>query len=102
MHIARHSFCVHTFEVRATQEVDQAMIVRNVTPLEAIEMTLEDYGPISADIGVALDGPMTHRGVVFYQSEATGVMAGLWEIDAGGSAPPSTAAVRPSTSSRAG
>ena len=59
------------------------MTVRNVTPDEAREMTLDDYGPISASIGVALDGPMSHRGVVFYSSEATGVMAGLWEIDAG-------------------
>ena len=59
------------------------MTVRNVTPAEAVEMTLEEYGPISADIGVALDGPMSHRGVVFYQSEGSGVVAGLWEIDAG-------------------
>ncbi len=26
---------------------------------------------------------MSHRGVVFYQNDATGVMAGLWEIDSG-------------------
>lgn len=59
------------------------MTVRNVTPGEAVEMALDEYGPISESIGVALDGPMSHRGVVFYAAEATGVTAGLWEIDAG-------------------
>jgi len=59
------------------------MTIRSIGLTEASQLSLEDYGPISADIGVALDGPMSHRGVVFYQSESTGVMAGLWEIDAG-------------------
>ena len=59
------------------------MTVRSVSPAEAADMTLEEYGSISADIGVALDGPMSHRGVVFNQSDAAGVMAGLWEVDAG-------------------
>ena len=59
------------------------MNVRSVSPDDAVEITLEDYGPISVEIGVALDGPMSHRGVVFYQSDVSGVIAGLWEIDAG-------------------
>lgn len=59
------------------------MTVRSVSPAEAVEMTLDEYGPIPESIGVALDGPMSHRGVVFYEDEAAGVTAGLWEIDAG-------------------
>ena len=59
------------------------MTIRSIGINEASGLTLEEYGPISAEIGVALDGPMSHRGVVFYQNDATGVMAGLCEIDAG-------------------
>lgn len=46
-------------------------------------MTLDEYGPISASIGVALDGPMRHRGKVFWQSTDGKVTCGLWEVDAG-------------------
>lgn len=46
-------------------------------------MTLDEYGPISASIGVALDGPMSHRGTVFFASSDESVHCGLWEVDAG-------------------
>ena len=46
-------------------------------------MRLDEYGPISESIGVALDGPMSHRGKVFWQSEDGKVSCGLWEVDAG-------------------
>ena len=46
-------------------------------------MTLEEYGPISASIGTALDGPMSHRGAIFFASADESVHCGLWEVDAG-------------------
>ena len=49
----------------------------------ATDMALDEYGPISASIGTALDGPMSHRGKVFWQSDDSKVACGLWEVDAG-------------------
>jgi uncharacterized cupin superfamily protein len=49
----------------------------------APDMPLDEYGPISESIGIALDGPMSHRGRVFWQSENGKVACGLWEVDAG-------------------
>lgn len=49
----------------------------------APDMTLDDYGPISESIGTALDGPMRHRGKVFWRSDDGKVTCGLWEVDAG-------------------
>ena len=46
-------------------------------------MDLDEYGPISASIGVALDGPMSHRGKVFWSKADESVFVGLWEVDAG-------------------
>ena len=49
----------------------------------APDMVLDEYGPITASIGVALDGPMNHRGKVFWASDEGKVACGLWEVDAG-------------------
>ena len=49
----------------------------------APEMVLNEYGPISEEIGVALDSPMSHRGKVFWESRDGKVTCGLWEVDAG-------------------
>ena len=49
----------------------------------ATDMALDEYGPISASIGVALDGPMTHRGKVFFANADGSVTCGLWGVDAG-------------------
>jgi uncharacterized cupin superfamily protein len=46
-------------------------------------MPLDEYGPISASIGTALDGPMNHRGTIFFASSDESVHCGLWEVDAG-------------------
>ncbi len=49
----------------------------------APDMVLDEYGPINEHIGVALDGPMSHRGKVFWSREDDSVTCGLWEVDAG-------------------
>ena len=49
----------------------------------APDMELDEYGPISEAIGVALDGPMTHRGKVFWSKDDGTVTCGLWGVDAG-------------------
>lgn len=49
----------------------------------AYDMELDEYGPISASIGVALDGPMNHRGKVFWSKADGSVTCGLWEVDSG-------------------
>ena len=49
----------------------------------APDMELDEYGPISPAIGIALDGPMTHRGKVFWSKADDSVTCGLWEVDAG-------------------
>jgi uncharacterized protein len=49
----------------------------------AYDMELDEYGPISPSIGVALDGPMSHRGKVFWSKADGSVNCGLWEVDAG-------------------
>ena len=49
----------------------------------APDMVLDEYGPISEGVGVALDGPMNHRGKVFWSREDGSVTCGLWEVDAG-------------------
>jgi uncharacterized cupin superfamily protein len=49
----------------------------------AHDMELDEYGPIGASIGVPLDGPMTHRGKVFWSRADSSVTCGLWEVDAG-------------------
>jgi uncharacterized cupin superfamily protein len=46
-------------------------------------MELDEYGPISASIGIALDGPMNHRGKTFWSRADGSVRCGLWEVDAG-------------------
>jgi uncharacterized cupin superfamily protein len=47
------------------------------------DMELDEYGPIGPSIGVALDGPMRHRGKVFWSKADGSVTCGLWEVDAG-------------------
>ena len=47
------------------------------------DMKLDEYGPISETIGIALDGPMNHRGKVFWAKADGSVSCGLWEVDAG-------------------
>ena len=49
----------------------------------APDMELDEYGPISSSIGVALDGPMTHRGKIFWSKADGSVTCGLWGVDAG-------------------
>ena len=49
----------------------------------AYDMELDEYGPIGESIGVALDGPMSHRGKVFWSKADGSVTCGLWEVDAG-------------------
>jgi uncharacterized cupin superfamily protein len=49
----------------------------------AYDMELDEYGPIGASIGVALDGPMSHRGKVFWSKADGSVTCGLWEVDSG-------------------
>ena len=49
----------------------------------AYDMALDEYGPISENIGLALDGPMNHRGKVFWSKSDGSVTCGLWEVDAG-------------------
>ena len=49
----------------------------------AFDMELDEYGPISPSIGVALDGPMSHRGKVFWSRADGSVSCGLWEVDPG-------------------
>ena len=49
----------------------------------APDMKLDEYGPISPSIGIALDGPMTHRGKIFWSSSDGSVNCGLWGVDAG-------------------
>jgi len=49
----------------------------------APDMELDEYGPISASIGTALDGPMSHRGKIFWAREDESVHCGLWGVDAG-------------------
>ena len=49
----------------------------------APDMPLDEYGPIDESIGIALDGPMNHRGKIFWQGENGKVECGLWEVDAG-------------------
>ena len=46
-------------------------------------MELDEYGPISESIGVALDGPMNHRGKVFWSKADGSVTCGFWEVDSG-------------------
>jgi uncharacterized cupin superfamily protein len=47
------------------------------------DMALDEYGPISESIGVALDGPMNHRGKIFWSKSDGSVSCGLWEVDSG-------------------
>lgn len=49
----------------------------------AYDMELDEYGPIGESIGIALDGPMNHRGKVFWAKGDGSVSCGLWEVDAG-------------------
>lgn len=49
----------------------------------AHDMELDEYGPIGESIGVALDGPMNHRGKIFWSNQNDSVSCGLWEVDAG-------------------
>jgi uncharacterized protein len=55
----------------------------NVQSGHAYDMALDDYGPIGESIGVALDGPMNHRGKIFWMKQDGSVSCGLWEVDAG-------------------
>jgi uncharacterized cupin superfamily protein len=49
----------------------------------AYDLELDEYGPIGKSIGVALDGPMNHRGKIFWSKSDGSVTCGLWEVDAG-------------------
>ena len=49
----------------------------------APDMELDEYGPIGPEIGIALDGPMNHRGKSFWSRTDGSVRCGLWEVDGG-------------------
>ena len=46
-------------------------------------MQLEDYGPLQAPVGTALDGAMATLGKVYWQSDDGRVTTGVWECAAG-------------------
>ena len=54
-----------------------------ISDAEAATLTLDEYGPLSAPVGTALDGPMPTAGKVFWRSDNGAIMTGVWEVGAG-------------------